>query len=115
MRISDFIKVNESLDDLYGQQVAYPVSIAYKLALLRENVNKAFGFILQRLYLVLGNDVDFTNMNEEQQTIYETIASSEIDTSDMIPNGLTFEDIIVDDAKCTMSQIWAIKRLFDNE
>lgn len=113
MRVDNFIKANESLDNLYNQRIIYPINTAYKLAQLRNNVNKAFGFILERLYMVLGEDVDFSNMNEEQQIIYDTIASSEIEVKGMIPEGLSFEDLLVDDAKCTMSQIWSIKSLFE--
>lgn len=116
MVIGEVIKLREILDKLYEQSIGFSISLSYNLFMLRKEIHQMFNFIFERLYMVLGDDVDFTNLSPEAKVIFDSIMSSEILTDDIEKyiNGIDFQEFISNkEVKLTMNEMALVNKIFN--
>lgn len=90
------------LDKLISQQLAYPLSVAYRLYKVLNNVNQAEDFALKRIEMVMGHEISFEDMNENEKKLYAMVMDSDIDIELEV---FTEEEIITDGASLTVEDV----------
>lgn len=91
-----------AIEKLVGQQVEYPVRIAYRIYKLREELSGIETFLFRRIEALFGGNVDFTCLTEKQREAYQAILNSDIDLDDC---DVDMDDILVGDATLTFDDI----------
>lgn len=118
MVIGEVIKLREILDKLYEQSVGFSINLSYNLFMLRKEITQMFDFIFERLYMVLGDDVDFTNLSPEAKLIFDSIMSSEVSTQDIEKyiNGIDFQEFVSNkEVNMTMNEMALMNKIFNKE
>ena len=67
------------IEKLKEQGLKYPVSTAYKLHKLYDELCEMETFIIDRYTQIFGTNVDFENLTDEQQEVYAAILGSDIE------------------------------------
>lgn len=117
MVIGEVIKLREILDKLYEQSIGFSINLSYNLFMLRKEIHQMFNFIFERLYMVLGDDVDFTNLSPEAKVIFDSIMSSEVSTQDIEKyiNGIDFQEFVSNkEVNITMNEMALMNKIFNN-
>lgn len=116
MVIGEVIKLREILDKLYEQSIGFSINLSYNLFMLRKEITQMFDFIFERLYMVLGDDVDFTNLSPEAKVIFDSIMSSEVSTQDIerYINGIDFQEFVSNkEVNITMNEMALMNKIFN--
>lgn len=116
MVIGEVIKLREILDKLYEQSVGFSINLSYNLFMLRKEITQIFDFIFERLYMVLGDDVDFTSLSPEAKLIFDSIMSSEVSTQDIEKyiNVIDFQEFVSNkEVNITMNEMALLNKIFN--
>lgn len=106
-----FIECNRSLEKLILQNLSYPIRTAYSLIRAKRSLDEAIEYVMERLGLICGGDVDFENLTDEQNIVLNTLLSQEIEVD--LPD-IDIEHITnVDNVSLTPSDIENILFLFE--
>ena len=90
--ISYGFNLNKTIDKIIKQQVDIPANIAFALYKLHRQLTEMEEFVLQRLSMVCGDDIDFNNMTENQKILYSSVFDSEINIE--LEDGIDIDKII---------------------
>lgn len=109
-QIYKFIEANRSLDKLITQDLEYSIKTAYNLIKTKNEIGKSVDYIMERFSLVCGNNVNFENLTDEQQTILNGILSQDIEID--IPEINANEIVLNDNVTASPSDVENILFLF---
>lgn len=101
-KIHEALNVLPIIEKLIRQELEYPISTAYKLHKLHEEIEEIETLLFNRFELLFGKQIDFTKLDDKQKTIYQTVMNSDID---ILINNISINDIINDNAKLTTNEI----------
>lgn len=102
VKIYEALNVLPIIEKLIQQELEYPISTAYKLHKLQEEIEEIETLLFNRFELLFGKQIDFTKLDDKQKTIYQTVMNSDID---ILINSISINDIINDNAKLTTNEI----------
>ena len=85
LSIYSLMMISSSLDRLYEQNMNYPINTAYRLMKAKKSVDEAVTYIMERITLICGNDVDLTASNVNGIMMQKiSIDVPEIDINDIV-------------------------------
>ena len=101
------------IEKLNKQDLKYPVSVAYKLYKLHEELSNIETFIFDRFTQIFGINIDFESLTNEQQTVYAAILNSDIEISDgIVPK---MDEILNDDAELSVEDVKILDELLKKQ
>lgn len=108
--VCKIIEANRSLEKLISQNNEYPIKTSYNLIKVKKVLDEAINYVMERLAVICGNDVNFENATDEQKMILNSILLQEIDVE--IPE-IDINDVIsADSVIVTPSDVEKISILF---
>lgn len=111
LEIYKLIIVNKALDKLIEQDLNYPINIAYKLSKSKIEIDKAVEYIMERINIVCGDNIDFTNLPNNR--VLRAIFSQTVDVD--LPD-LTIDEIISNEnVKLSVTDVERLEYLFSEK
>lgn len=83
LTVDQVLKMSDAVDALFDEHIKYQINVAYRLYLLKKELNEMSEYIVERIFTVIPKlKDDNVELNDEENIIYQTILSSpiEIDT-----------------------------------
>lgn len=80
IKAREAFRLEESLNELYDQDIKFPINVGFKLTQIRRELSEINSYISSRLVLAIPNVVEDTkSMTNEQIILYNSILDSQID------------------------------------
>lgn len=108
--IYKFIRANHSLEKLLEQDINYPIKTAYNLIRTKDKLDDAIDYVMKRLSSVCGDDIDFEDLSNKDNSILNTILNQEIEIE--LPDIDVNCIVNVDNVNSTVSDVNNILFLF---
>ena len=103
IKVYEAYNILSVIEKLKEQGLKYPISTAYKLHKLYDELCKIETFIIDRYTQIFGTNIDFDNLTNKQQEVYAAILDSDIEISnDCIPK---IDEILNDKAELSIADI----------
>lgn len=100
LKIFEMFRLGSVIEQLKAQKINYPISTAYKLVKISEEIEEMEKMVFERVDLVIHKDLnDFDSFTDDEKKIYEVILVSEIEID---LKDLKIEDILSDEAKLSI-------------
>ena len=95
--IYKLIGANRSLEKLLKQDLNYPIRTAYKLVQMKKTLDETIEYVLDRLTLVYGDNIDFNNISDEKNLLINSILGQtiEIEIPDICSGDITDTDNVI--------------------
>ena len=111
VKISDSFKLETVLDELYRQDVKFPLPVGLKLYRIKTEISDLNSYVSTRLVKLMPNLEKNTNeLSNDEIALYNSIVNSEVDIDNY---GLTEEDInSCQDVHSNIENIGILSKIF---